>query len=66
MTKENIKELEQLDDALSAAMLESEKEIHHQPQPWWSENLHKAHMLAKCWKKRISFAHHGITSSDTL
>ena len=42
----------ELDDHLGISMMEPENEIPKRDLPWWSKELHKAHLLVKYWKAK--------------
>ena len=52
-------ELTDINNDLGIAMLQPEKEIPIRNLPWWSEELHKAHLLAKYLKIRRKYTWRG-------
>ena len=60
------KAVEELDDHLGISMMEPEKEIPKRDLPWWSEELHKAHLLVKYWKAKQFYTIGGKPFHDNL
>eukprot|EP00957_Ditylum_brightwellii_P126700 9657272-Ditylum_brightwellii.AAC.1 len=45
--------LQAIDEAIGNAMLTPEKKIKWFNTPWWSEEIHKAHLIVKYWKLKL-------------
>eukprot|EP00957_Ditylum_brightwellii_P180644 13761143-Ditylum_brightwellii.AAC.1 len=58
--------MEELDEEMTMAMEEAEAEIEEYPNYWWSEKLHKAHLLVEYWRAQISFCQNSIQDEYTL
>eukprot|EP00957_Ditylum_brightwellii_P127545 9726518-Ditylum_brightwellii.AAC.1 len=61
MAKENrgpevVECMEELDNEMTMAMEEAEEEIKEYPNYWWSEKLHKVHLLVEYWRAQMSFS----------
>jgi hypothetical protein len=50
LTEEEENELNQLDKIVSESLLKSEKALATLPTYWWSDILHKRHLIVKYWK----------------
>ena len=64
--KETKKEATELDNHLGIVMMDPEKEIPKRDLPWWSEELHKAHLLVKYWKSKQFYIKRGYPFHDNL
>ena len=56
----------ELDDHLGISMMEPENEIPKRDLPWWSKELHKAHLLVKYWKAKHFYTIRGEPFHENL
>eukprot|EP00957_Ditylum_brightwellii_P058243 4416398-Ditylum_brightwellii.AAC.1 len=47
-------------------MLDVEKKIPQQHRPWWSEELHKAYLVVRYWRRQITYKKRGKEDLDIL
>ena len=49
----------ELDENIGQEIIVPKQEIPKCNQPWWSEELHKSHLLVKYWKTKQLFTRQG-------
>eukprot|EP00957_Ditylum_brightwellii_P022980 1734362-Ditylum_brightwellii.AAC.1 len=64
ITEEQNKKLYAVDTGISTAILMTEQKIPTYETSWWSEELHQAHKIVKCWRRRVYYLWKNINNKE--